>query len=130
MQNENIYYFMDKYYDFKEDEEEIQAQLEAAESKSQLLQRQLTDMRKMGDKMVNFNIEDYTIPRLMMRLKKSVYPSLLNVYDDLIKKGEVYKNKLECDTDEKYIETYIAYVTFRLQKQIIDKVSNKKQPGN
>jgi hypothetical protein len=46
-------------------------------------------MRKMKEEMFNFNPEDHTIPRLMMRLKKSVYPGLLNVYDNLIEKGEV-----------------------------------------
>jgi hypothetical protein len=37
---------------------------------------------------------------------------------------------LECETDEKYMETYIAYVIYRLQKHIIDKLGNRKQPGN
>jgi hypothetical protein len=62
---------------------------------------------------------------LMMRLKKSVYPGLLNVYDNLIEKGEVWKDILELEIDEKYMETYISYVTFRLQKHIIGKVGNK-----
>jgi hypothetical protein len=37
---------------------------------------------------------------------------------------------LELETDEKYMETYISYVTFKLQKHIIEKVGNRKQPGN
>jgi hypothetical protein len=61
-----------------------------------------------------------------MRLKKSVYPGLENLYDQLITLGEVCNTMLECETDEKYIETYISYVTIKLQKHIIDKVGNRK----
>jgi hypothetical protein len=88
MKYDNLYYFMEKSYDFKEDEE-IQVPLEKVESQSQNLQIKLTNMRKMEEEMINFNPEDYTIPRFMMRLKKSVYPGSVNVYDDLIQKGEV-----------------------------------------
>jgi hypothetical protein len=66
----------------------------------------------------------------MMRLKKSVYPDLANLYDDLIKKGEVCNTMLECETDEIYMETYLSYVTFKLQKHCIDKARNRKIPGN
>jgi hypothetical protein len=37
---------------------------------------------------------------------------------------------LECEEDEKYVETYISYVTVKQQKRIIEKVGNRKQPGN
>jgi CRISPR/Cas system-associated exonuclease Cas4 (RecB family) len=37
---------------------------------------------------------------------------------------------LKCDTDEKYMETYISYVTTCLQMHIIEKVGGRKQPGN
>jgi hypothetical protein len=37
---------------------------------------------------------------------------------------------LECETDDKYMETYISYVKFKLQKHIIDKGGTRKQPGN
>jgi hypothetical protein len=66
----------------------------------------------------------------MMRLKKSVYPGLANLYDQLIKMGEVCDIMLECKTDEKFMETYISYITIKLQKHIIDKVGNRKQSGN
>jgi hypothetical protein len=46
-------------------------------------------MRKMEEEMINFNPEDNIIPIFMMRLKKRVYPGSVNVYDDLIQKGEV-----------------------------------------
>jgi hypothetical protein len=84
----------------------------------------------MEKEMENFNPEGYNIPRLMTRLKKSVYPGLFNLYDDLIEKGEFCNTMLECEIDEKYMETYISYVTVKLQKHIIEKVGNKKQPGN
>jgi hypothetical protein len=50
--------------------------------------------------MLNFDSEDYTIPRLMIKLMKTIYPCLANVYDNLIEKGEVYKSMLECEVDE------------------------------
>jgi hypothetical protein len=49
---------------------------------------------KKEEETINFNPEDYIIPRLMMRLKKSVSPSLLDVYDKLFEKGEVCKDML------------------------------------
>jgi hypothetical protein len=84
----------------------------------------------MEEEMENFNPEDYNIPRLMMRLKKSVYPGLSNVYDKLIELGNVCNTMLSCEIDENYMETYISYVIVRLQKHIIEKVGNRKQPGN
>jgi hypothetical protein len=39
MRNENIYYFMKKEYDFKEDEEQIQKQFKEVNSKSDLPQK-------------------------------------------------------------------------------------------
>jgi hypothetical protein len=126
MRSENIYYFTRKEYDFKEDDEGIQRKLKERESQSQLLQQKITNIQIME----NFNSEDYNIPRLMMRLKKSVYPGLANLYDDLIEKGKVCHTMLECEIDEKYMETYISYVTVKLQKRIIEKVGNRKQPGN
>jgi hypothetical protein len=74
--------------------------------------------------MENFNAEDYNIPRLMKRLKQSVYPGLANLYVYLIKKEEPFKTMLEREKDEKSTETYISYATFKLQKHIIDKVGN------
>jgi hypothetical protein len=130
MKNENVYYFIEKEYDFKEDEEAIQQQLKEAHIRSDFLQKKIQNMKTMEKEMENFNGDDYNIPRLMMRLKKSVYPGLANLYDDLIKKGEVCDTMLECETDEKYMETYISYVIIKLQKHIIDKVGNRKQPGN
>jgi hypothetical protein len=44
--------------------------------------------------------------------------------------GEVCETRLECETDDKYMETYLSYVTVKLQKHIIDKERNRKQPGN
>jgi hypothetical protein len=41
MKNENVYYFIRKKYDFKEDEVEVQKQLEEVESSSRLLQTKL-----------------------------------------------------------------------------------------
>jgi hypothetical protein len=82
-------------------------------------------MRKIEEETINFNPEDYNIPGLMMRLKKSISFDLLNIYVNLIEKGEVCKDKLECEIDEKCMETYISYVTFWLQKHIIGKVGNK-----
>jgi hypothetical protein len=84
----------------------------------------------MEEEMANFNPEDYNIPRLMMRLKKSVYPGLSNLYDTLIEMGNVCNSMLSCEVDERYMETYISYVTVKLQKHIIEKVGNRKQPGN
>jgi hypothetical protein len=71
-------------------------------------------MRKMEEEMINFNPENYTIPGLMMQLKKSISFGLLNIYVNLIEKGEVCKDKLECEIAEKCMETYISYITFRL----------------
>jgi hypothetical protein len=84
-------------------------------------------MRTMEKEMENFNAEVYIIPRLMMRLKKSVYPGLANLYEELIEKGKVCNIWLECETDEKYTKTYISYVTVKLQKHIFDKIRNRKQ---
>jgi hypothetical protein len=42
----------------------------------------------------------------MIGLKKSVYPDLENVYDELWKKWEICKHMLECEIDEKYMEIY------------------------
>jgi hypothetical protein len=99
-------------------------------SQAQLLQQKISNMQTMEKEMENFNPEDYNIPRLMMRLKKSVYPGLANFNDNLIEKGKVCSTMLECEIDEKYMETYISYVTVKLQKHIIEKVGNRKQPGN
>jgi hypothetical protein len=87
-------------------------------------------MKIMETEMENFDPENYNIPRLMMRLKKSVFPGLSNVYDQLIKMGEVCDTMLDCEEDDKYMETYISYVTAKLQKHIIEKVGGRKQPGN
>jgi hypothetical protein len=67
MRNENTYYFIEKSYDFKEDDEEVQAQLVEAKSKSQDLQMKLTNIRTMENQMLNFNSKNYTIPKLMIR---------------------------------------------------------------
>jgi hypothetical protein len=88
------------------------------------------NMRIMEGEMENINPVDYNIPRLMMRLKKSIYPGLSNLYDQLIKMGVVYDTMLSCEEDDKYMETYISYVTVKLQKHFIEKVGNRKQPGN
>jgi hypothetical protein len=37
---------------------------------------------------------------------------------------------LYCEEDAEFMETYISYITFLLQKQIIEKVRKKKTPGN
>jgi hypothetical protein len=87
-------------------------------------------MQTMEKEMENFNPEDYNVPRLMMRLKKSAYPGLANLYDKLIKMGKVCDTMLNCEEDDSYMETYISYVTVKLQKHIIEKVGNRKQPGN
>jgi hypothetical protein len=50
----------------------------------------------MEEEMENFNANNYNIPRLMMRLKKSVYPGFGNVDDELLKKEEICKHMLEC----------------------------------
>jgi hypothetical protein len=92
MKNENIYYFIEKKYDFTEDEETVQKQLKEFNIKSDLLQKKLKNMKTMGKEMGNFNADDYNIPRLMMRLKKSVYSGLENIYDELLKKGEICKH--------------------------------------
>jgi hypothetical protein len=60
-----------------------------------------------------------------MWLKKSISPSLLNVYNNLIEKGEVCRGMLECEINGKYMETYISYIIFRKQKHNINKVDNK-----
>jgi hypothetical protein len=130
MQNEYTNYFIDKEYDFKQDEEIIIGQLEKKESMAQETQQKLQNMQAMEDKMKDFDPENFNIPRLMMRLKKSVYPGLNNLYDDLIEKGKYCDHMLKCDTDEKYMETYISYVTACLQMHIIEKVGGRKQPGN
>jgi hypothetical protein len=67
MKNENVYYFIRNEYDFKEDEAEIQKQLEKVESSSQLLKDKIDNMQTMEKEMENFSAEDYNIPRLMMR---------------------------------------------------------------
>jgi hypothetical protein len=115
MRSENTYYFIRKEYDFKEDEEEIQRKLKERENQSNLLREKIINIQIMEKVMENFNPEDYNIPRLMMRLNKSVYPGLANLYDDLIEKGKVCNTMLECEIDEKYMETYISYVIIKLQ---------------
>jgi hypothetical protein len=130
MRSENTYYFIRKEYDFKEDEKEIQRKLKERENQSNLLREKITNMNLMEKAMENFNPEDYNIPRLMIRLKKSVYPGLANLSDDLITKGNVCNTMLECEIDEKYMETYISYVKVNLQKHTIEKVGNRKPPGN
>jgi hypothetical protein len=67
----------------------------------------------MEDEMKNFHPDDYNILRLMMRLKKSVYPWLANLYDKLIEMGNVCNSMLSCDVDENFMETYVSYVTVR-----------------
>jgi hypothetical protein len=37
------------------------------------------NINAMEHEMLNFDSENYTIPRLMMELKKSGYPGLMNV---------------------------------------------------
>jgi hypothetical protein len=85
MRNENVSYFSRKENEFKEDEEDIQKKLKERLNQAQLLQEKITNMMQMEKEMENFNPEDYNIPRLMMRLMKSVYPGLANLYDELIK---------------------------------------------
>jgi hypothetical protein len=117
-------------HDFKKDKKNIKAQLEEEETKSRKLIKKLENMNSIEKEMENFNHEDHNISRLKMRLKKNAYLSLTNIYDELIEKGKICKDMLECEIDERYMETYVAYVTFKLQKHIIDKVRNKKQSGN
>jgi hypothetical protein len=42
----------------------------------------------MGNWMMYFNPEDYNIPRLVMGLKRNVYPGLSNIYVELIKRKD------------------------------------------
>jgi hypothetical protein len=44
--------------------------------------------------------------------------------------GNVCNTMLSCEMNEKCMGTYISYVTVKLQKHIIEKVGNRKQPGN
>jgi hypothetical protein len=74
MRNENVNYFSEKENEFEEDKEEIQKKLKERQNHSKLLQDKITNMQKMEDEMKNFHPDDYNILRLMMRLKKSVYP--------------------------------------------------------
>jgi hypothetical protein len=59
--------------------------LDKIKSQSKLLQQK----KLAKSEMENFDAENITIPRLIMRLKKSAYPGLTDVYDELIKKGEI-----------------------------------------
>jgi hypothetical protein len=70
MKNENVYYFIETEYDFKEDEETIQKQLNEVNSRSDLLQKKIRNTQTMEKEIENFNADDYNIPRLMMQLKK------------------------------------------------------------
>jgi hypothetical protein len=52
------------------------------------------------------SIQMIQYPKIYEGFEKSVYSGLSNVYDDLIEKGEINKDILECETDGKYIKSY------------------------
>jgi hypothetical protein len=50
MKNENTYYFVEKEYEFKENDEEVQKKLKERDNKSNLLQRKILNMQTMEKK--------------------------------------------------------------------------------
>jgi hypothetical protein len=54
-------------------------------------------------------------------MKKKPYSGLSNADNDLIKYQYMASNRFENNEDVKYQEIFITYVTFHLQKHIIEK---------
>jgi hypothetical protein len=70
---------------------------------------------------------DYIIPRLTNRNRRNIIPGLNNLFDCLKKyQSQAKILNSDSDVDGRYLETFIAFVEYKLQKHIADKFGKKK----
>jgi hypothetical protein len=115
----------------KEDNEEIQQVRIFSEMKGIKDVRKITVQRWMEMKNKECEGKDYTVPRLGLRHHAMVDKDLGNIFREF-EEASMYSNSLcpGCEEDELFMETFIDFVTKKLQKHIGQRVGKVVKPKN
>jgi hypothetical protein len=79
----------------------------------------------MENELYIYKTDDFKIPCHTMKVMKQVFPGLRNMFERI----REYQN-LADDIYIPYLNTFVDYVTMKLQKHISEKIGKKKKPGN
>jgi ribosomal protein S8 len=115
----------------KEDNEEIQQIRIFSEMKGIKDVRKITVQRWMEMKIKECEGKDHTIPRLGLRHYAMVDKDLGNVFREF-EEASIYSNSLciGCEENELFMETFVDFVTKKLQNHIGQKVGKIIKPNN
>lgn len=73
-------------------------------------------MGAMGNELVDFDLCDYNLPRVMIRPKKMCCQNYKTVSIHSKSHIEVSQSHFEYDLNVRYFETFVSHITFKLQK--------------